>query len=155
MYVCMYVCVCVFMSVCMYVCVMLGRASLATSLANYKFLITYGLLFSVIKLSSFTYGVIMSAMSYYCIDGLAITTLCYTMTLSRPLDTLQRIRPTSSLLGPITLGSTLGVFVLSVVCLVWCLSVMESHEDYVRWPSEFATPADWWTLSDNWYEKCF
>ncbi len=76
-----------------------GRASLATSFANYKFLIMYGLLFSVVKLVSFYFGVIMSAVGYYCIDGVAIITLCYTMTLSGPTETLRKIRPTSSLLG--------------------------------------------------------
>ena len=36
-----------------------GRAALHTSIASYKFLITYGLLFSVLKLACYYYGVIM------------------------------------------------------------------------------------------------
>ena len=127
-----------------------GRASLATSFANYKFLIMYGLIFSVVKLVSFWYGVIMSAMSYYCIDGIAITTLCYTMTLSEPVDELKKIRPTASLLGPIALTSCLGVFVIAFLCLVTNLLIMVNDPDYVQWPAEYCEPADWWTLSDNW-----
>jgi hypothetical protein len=127
-----------------------GRASLATSFANYKFLIMYGLLFSIVKLVSFWYGIIMSAMSYYCIDGVAITTLCYTMTLSSPIGELKKIRPTASLLGPIALASSLGVFVISFLCLITCLLVMVGDDDYVEWPAEYVVPADWWTLSDNW-----
>jgi magnesium-transporting ATPase (P-type) len=127
-----------------------GRASLATSFANYKFLIIYGLLFSIVKLASFYYGVIMSAMSYYSIDGIAITTLTYTMTLSRPVERLSKKRPTASLLGPIAVASTLGVFLCAFIALVSSLLMMASHPDYVKWPAEYANTADWWTLSDNW-----
>ena len=133
-----------------YFVVIIGRASLATSFANYKFLIIYGLLFSIVKLVSFWYGIIMSAMSYYCIDGIAITTICYTMTLSYPIEVLKKIRPTASLLGPISLASSLGVFIISFFCLVTCLLIMVNSEDYVEWPAEFSEAADWWTLSDNW-----
>lgn len=110
----------------------------------------YGLIFSVVKLVSFWYGVIMSAMSYYCIDGIAITTLCYTMTLSAPVDKLKTIRPTASLLGPIALTSSLGVFIIAFLCLVTNLVIMANDEDYVQWPAEYGEGADWWTLSDNW-----
>jgi magnesium-transporting ATPase (P-type) len=127
-----------------------GRASLATSFANYKFLIIYGLLFSIVKLASFYYGVIMSAMSYYSIDGIAITSLTYTMTLSRPVGRLSKKRPTASLLGPIAVASTLGIFLCSFCCLVSALLMMTAHPDYVKWPAEYANTADWWTLSDNW-----
>jgi magnesium-transporting ATPase (P-type) len=123
---------------------------LATSFANYKFLIIYGLLFSIVKLASFYYGVIMSAMSYYSIDGIAITTLTYTMTLSRPVQKLSKKRPTASLLGPIAVASTLGVFLCAFIALVSALLMMSSHPDYVKWPAEYANTADWWTLSDNW-----
>lgn len=128
----------------------LGRASLATSFANYKFLIIYGLLFSVVKLASFYYGVIMSAMSYYAIDGVAITTLTYTMTLSRPVPRLSKKRPTASLLGPIAVASTLGIFACAFICLISALFMMSNNPDYVKWPAEYANTADWWTLSDNW-----
>lgn len=127
-----------------------GRASLATSFANYKFLIMYGLLFSVVKLVSFWYGVIMSSMGYYFIDGIAITTLCYTMTLSSPVEKLRKIRPTASLLGPISVASSIGVFIIAFICLLTNLLLMVNDPDYVTWPAEYSAPSDWWTLSDNW-----
>lgn len=120
-----------------------GRASLATSFANYKFLITYGMLFSVVKLCSFYYGVLMHSMSYYFIDGVALTTICYTMTLSGPLEKLARKRPTASLLGPSALASSLGVNIIVFICLVCSLIMMEADPDYVKWPSEYSAGGDW------------
>ena len=54
-----------------------GRCALATSFASYKFLVTYGQLFSVLKLVCFWYGVIMSMMCYVFIDGLTVLLLSY------------------------------------------------------------------------------
>ena len=126
-----------------------GRASLATSFSNYKFLITYGQLFSIVKLASFYYGVLMSLLGYFFIDGLAITTLCYTMTLSRPVEKLSKLRPTASLLGPITVASSLGMSVISMICLVCGLLMMANSTDYEAWPSEYSAGNLWWELSDN------
>lgn len=137
-------------SVLIFVAVFLGRASLATSFANYKFLITYGMIFSIVKTASFYYGVLMSGMSYYSIDGLLITTLSYSMTLSHPVGKLSKKRPTASLLGPITLASSLGVNFFSVMCMISCLLLMASDPDYVVWPAEYVEAADWWVLADNW-----
>jgi magnesium-transporting ATPase (P-type) len=127
-----------------------GRASLATSVANYKFLIMYGLIFSVVKLASFYYGVIMSGMSYYCIDGIAITSLSYTMTLSKPVLHLSKKRPTASLLGPVAVASSLGVFLFAFLCLISSLVIMANDPGYVKWPADYSSSGDWWTLSDNW-----
>ena len=93
-------------------------------------MITYGQLFSILKLICFYYGtharthgthgtarthtrlsrvcasaharagVIMCMMDYFFIDCLAVLILSYVMTLSRPVDFLSTERPTSSLLGP-------------------------------------------------------
>lgn len=92
----------------------------------------------------------MSSMSYYCIDGIAITSLCYTMTLSEPVNILSKKRPTASLLGPVTVASCLGIFLLSFICLVSALMMMRNNPDYIKWPAQYSSSSDWWTLSDNW-----
>lgn len=46
-----------------------GRCALATSFAGYKFLITYGQIFPVVKLCCFYFGSIMPEMDYIMIDG--------------------------------------------------------------------------------------
>jgi hypothetical protein len=108
------------------------------------------MIFSIVKMCGFYYGVIMSSMSYYCIDGFAITTLSYTMTLSEPVELLSKKRPTASLLGPVTMASSLGFNFIAVLCMIFSLILMGSDSEYIKWPAENAETADWWTLSDNW-----
>lgn len=127
-----------------------GRCSLHTSFAVFKFLITYGLLFSLFKLASFWYGVIPSQMMYLMIDIVAIILLGYSMTLSHPLEFLGKERPSSSLLSARHLASVLGVHFINFVFICISISVMSSNPDYVRWPAKFANGAQWWTLGDNW-----
>lgn len=86
-----------------------GRGALATSFAGYKFLITYGQLFSVVKLICLARGVIMCNMDYIFVDAIIIMSLTYTMTLALPLKELSPHRPTSSLLGPTTVFSVVGM----------------------------------------------
>ena len=90
-----------------------GRAALATSFANYKFLITYGFCFVIIKLTGNWYGTNMSNFCYLFLDAIVSTTVSYAMTLCKPLNTLSDIRPTSSLLGPITMSSEIGSIIFS------------------------------------------
>ena len=49
-----------------------GRSALHTSVAAYKFLIMYGLLFSILKLTCYLLGVIMCQAAYMAIEGIAI-----------------------------------------------------------------------------------
>lgn len=92
----------------------------------------------------------MSIMGYYFIDGIALTTLCYTMTLSKPLAKLQKEKPSASLLGPSTVASTLGFNGLAFLCLISALCLMTNDPDYIRWPSNQSNAGQWWNISDNW-----
>lgn len=127
-----------------------GRASLANSFASYKFLITYGQLFSVLKLICFYYGVIMPMMDYVMIDGVAVLCLSYAMTLSRPVAVLPPDRPTSSLLGPTSLCSVIGMQGINVAVIFAALAISAADPAYVRFPAEFAKGGLWWTLGDSW-----
>ena len=76
-----------------------GRCALATSFASYKFLITYGQLFSCLKLVCFWYGVIMCMMDYVTVDvdhdaGAGVHHA------EQALDTLRTERPTSCSWAP-------------------------------------------------------
>eukprot|EP00756_Hemistasia_phaeocysticola_P066067 Hpha_TRINITY_DN8978_c0_g1::TRINITY_DN8978_c0_g1_i4::g.80776::m.80776/K14951/ATP13A3_4_5; cation-transporting P-type ATPase 13A3/4/5 len=68
-----------------------GRCSLCTSFAGYKFLITYGMIFPIVKMVSFYFGIIMSLLAYLIVDCVAVVLLSYAMTLSRPLRSLSNI----------------------------------------------------------------
>ena len=127
-----------------------GRASLATSFGNYKFLILYGQVFLVVKLVSFWYGILMNIFGYYIIDAIIITSLSYTMTLSEPVGKLEKIRPTASLLGPITVNSAMGAFIIWLISALAALSMMNNDPDYVVWPAKLSDGNQFWYISDNW-----
>jgi len=127
-----------------------GRGALHTSIAAYKFLITYGLLFSVLKLSFYYYGVIMCQMAYFMTEGIAIIALPYAMTLSLPASLLGKRRPSHSLLSAVTTSSVLGLWAINIAFTVGALFYMAASPDYVRWPAKNAVGAAWWTMGDNW-----
>ena len=127
-----------------------GRCALATSFASYKFLITYGQLFSCLKLVCFWYGVIMCMMDYVTVDVVMTLTLTYAITLSKPLDTLRTERPTSSLLGPEVVVSVVGMQAFNIVIIASSLTMMRNDPDYVAWPAKLAGANSWWFLGDNW-----
>eukprot|EP00121_Abeoforma_whisleri_P003250 Awhi_evm2s2916 len=127
-----------------------GRASLHTSFAVYKFLIYYGQIFTMVKLICFYYGVIMCQMDYLFIDAAAVITLGYTMTLSSTNSKLEKIRPTSSLIGKINLASSIGCYAITFLGLITTLLITIHDKDYLAWPAEYANGADWWLLGDNW-----
>eukprot|EP00249_Psilotum_nudum_P025155 c29394_g1_i2 orf=541-4356(-) len=127
-----------------------GRGALHTSFACYKFLIMYGLMFSVFKLYCYWYGIIVCQMDYLFIDGVAVLILGYAMTRSHPENTLAKARPTSSLLGPINVSSVLGIWLINQLFLIGAMILMENYPGYVAWPAKFSHGASWWTLGDNW-----
>ncbi|KAI5068179.1 hypothetical protein GOP47_0016524 [Adiantum capillus-veneris] len=127
-----------------------GRGALHTSFACYKFLIMYGLTFSIFKLCSYWYGVIVCQMSFLFIDGVAVLSLGYAMTVSQPEEVLGKARPTSSLLGPLNMASVLGVWFFNMIFLIGGLYLMAGQPDYVKWPAKYSHGASWWTLGDNW-----
>ncbi|KAJ7537387.1 hypothetical protein O6H91_11G004100 [Diphasiastrum complanatum] len=127
-----------------------GRGALHTSFASYKFIIMYGLMFSVFKLCCYWYGVIACEMDYVSIDGVAVLVLGYAMTRSQPEHKLNKIRPTSSLLGPINVASVLGMWIINLCFFVGAVCFMSSQKEYVKWPAKYSHGATWWTLGDNW-----
>jgi len=127
-----------------------GRGSLATSFASYKFLIIYGQMFSVVKLASYYFGVLMSPVAYITIDGVAVVALSYFMTLSEPRSRLHQCRPSSSLLSNVTIASVCGAHAINIMVLIIVIHMVTSHPDYVKWPSKLSSMEIWWELSDNW-----
>jgi len=85
-----------------------GRATLATSFAAYKFLISYGLYFSILKLLSYYWSVLLSNATYFLVDALAVTAVTGTTVLALPLRYLANARPSHSLLSYSTVMSCLG-----------------------------------------------
>lgn len=127
-----------------------GRAALHTSFASFKFIVTYSLDFSLLKLSMLYFGCLMSNMCYIMVDCISVVALGYTLVRAKPAAKLAKSRPTSSLLGPINLASLLGTWIINMMFLVGQLMHMKHAKHYVKWPAKYALGADFWTLSDNW-----
>ena len=127
-----------------------GRGALATAFGSFKFLLMYGLFFSVLKLASFYFGVILCNTLYLLIDILTVIGLTGTMPLSLPLPDLADARPPASLLGKRTLLSLASAFLINFIFFCIQMAVMSHDPEYVPWPSELAAGGDWWTLGDNW-----
>ena len=68
-----------------------GRSALHTSIGAYKFLIMYGLLFSVLKLACYLLGVIMCQAAYMLIEGISIIVIPYAMTLALPAKRMGKV----------------------------------------------------------------
>lgn len=137
-----------------------GRASMHTSLSTYKFLVVYGLMFSLVKFVSFHYGVLMSLMGYILIDMVATVPLTYWMTTGASLPRLGAKRPSGALLGWQTVSSVLGAVVAVALALAANLLAMHRTEGYVQWPKTISNNAAWWVLSDNWestvvFQTCY
>lgn len=127
-----------------------GRADLHTSFACYKFLIIYGLSFSILKLSFNWNGIIACTMDYIFIDGVAVLALGYTMNLSNPRTCLSKDRPTSSLLVAQNVASVLGLWIINLLFVLGALPFMSVQSDYVKWPARLSKRNAWWELGDNW-----
>ena len=110
-----------------------GRCALATSFASFKFLITYGQLFSVVKLAAYYTGVVLAAVHFIAIDIVTVISLAYAITLAKPRALLGKARPTGSLLGPTVLASVLGQHTINLAFLLGALVHMRGHADYVQW----------------------
>lgn len=127
-----------------------GRAALHTSFASFKFLIMYGLSYSIFRMAQNWFGTVACQLDYIFIDGVSVLSLGYAMNLSNPVKKLRKERPTSSLLGPEQLASVLGMYLISLLFIIGELSFMSNQKDYVKWPASYSQGAAWWTLGDNW-----
>ena len=126
-----------------------GRASLATSFASLKYMVQYGLLYSVLNLCVNYYLGSLSQAQYVFIDMAIILPLSAAATLSGPAPGLHVRRPTTDLLGPHTLFSLLGQFALCVAFTLLALTLLTKQPWYVRRTPQLADPSRWWLAPDS------
>jgi len=98
-----------------------GRCALASALASYKYMIMYGQIETINQLINAYFRITFTEWCWVFMDGIWTITLAFSLPLSRPERKLATTRPTSSLLGPHTLSSALGVlgihFIFTVISL--------------------------------------
>ncbi|DAZ98290.1 TPA: hypothetical protein N0F65_008876 [Lagenidium giganteum] len=126
-----------------------GRCSLATSFANIKFLIIYGLVGCGLRFTMYSNAVFMSEWAFIFGDGFVLVFLSYAISLAKPLDTLGKQRPTSSLVGATTILSMLGQEVIHVVFLVIGVNMLTNQPWYCPFNPQNVDLTKWWQLQDS------
>jgi magnesium-transporting ATPase (P-type) len=107
-----------------------GRCALASALANYKFLVMYGQLTVVAHFFESHYHITFSEWCWIFVDGFWVIGLGFTLPLAKPADTLAPTRPTSSLLGVVTMASTVGVLAINVIFTGIAIGILSSRNWY-------------------------
>uniref|UniRef100_A0A0G4G7V3 P-type ATPase A domain-containing protein n=1 Tax=Chromera velia CCMP2878 TaxID=1169474 RepID=A0A0G4G7V3_9ALVE len=143
-----------------------GRGALHTSFACFFFALLFGLLFSLIKIASFSLGILLCPAAYLTIDIGGLLGLTFLMSLVEPLKgdagpegaaevhpgtkAMHRMSPTDSLLSRPSAMTAIGFFVAHAVTLAVALAIMASHPDYTPFPVKLAKAQEWYLMSDGW-----
>ncbi|KAL0095736.1 hypothetical protein F4703DRAFT_1729042 [Phycomyces blakesleeanus] len=131
-----------------------GRSALATSFANYKFLILYGESMAFWELIMFYFTVIAPQSIWITIDGFITTSMTFAITQAKPAHKLGPSRPTAKPLGPYTLASCLGVIFINFWFIVSSVAWLFQQDWFIcnEFDSSSIDSAKWWLLGDN-YES--
>jgi cation-transporting ATPase 13A3/4/5 len=108
-----------------------GRCALASALASYKYMIMYGQIETINQLMNAYFRITFADWCWVFMDGIWTITLAFSLALSRPENKLAPTRPTSSLLGPHTLSSALGVLGIQFIFTVIALATL-FHQDWFQ-----------------------
>ncbi|PWA00110.1 hypothetical protein BB558_003856 [Smittium angustum] len=128
-----------------------GRGALATSFANYKFLILYGQTMAIFKVISMYYSATISQAVWISIDGFISVGMCLSISLSKPLKKLTSTRPTARILGYHTMLSTIGQVVINWAYVVAMFVILYTKEWFRchEFDSSTTDYIKWWLLGDN------
>jgi len=107
-----------------------GRCALANALASYKYMIMYGMVETINQIVAAYYSVTFADWSWVFMDGIWMLSMAFTLPLSKAQKILSPTRPTSSLLGPHTLASVLGVLILNFTFTCIALAVLNGQPWY-------------------------
>ncbi|KAI8099031.1 uncharacterized protein BX664DRAFT_320215 [Halteromyces radiatus] len=131
-----------------------GRSALATSFANYKFLIFYGECMAFWELLMFYFTVIGPQPIWISIDGFTTTTMTFAITQALPAARLGRSRPTAKPLGIETLASCLGIVFINFWFIVSSVIWLFQQDWFIcnEFDSSSIDASRWWLLGDN-YES--
>ncbi|OLY81621.1 putative cation-transporting ATPase 13A3 [Smittium mucronatum] len=131
-----------------------GRGAIATSFANYKFLILYGQTMAMFKAFSMYYSVTISQPVWITVDAFISVGMTLSMSLSKPIKKLSKTRPTAQLLGAQTLTSALGQIIINWLYMIILFIVLYRQPWYRchEFDSSSIDYKKWWLLGDN-YES--
>jgi magnesium-transporting ATPase (P-type) len=108
-----------------------GQCALASALASYKYLIMYGQIEALMQIINACFRISFSEWCWAVLDGVYPISMAFSLPISKAASSLAPSRPTSSLLGPHTLGSALGVLALYFLSTVIALTAL-FHQDWFQ-----------------------
>ncbi|ORX58219.1 hypothetical protein DM01DRAFT_1319021 [Hesseltinella vesiculosa] len=128
-----------------------GRSALATSFANYKFLIFYGECMAFWELIMFYFTVIGTQPVWISIDGCTTTSMTLAITQALPALKLADSRPTAKPLGYQTVASCLGVIFINFWFIVTSVVWLFQQDWFIcnQFDSSAVNSAQWWLIGDN------
>jgi len=132
-----------------------GRCALVTSFAAYRFYITYGLNWSIVKTINFVYGVRMPISAYLTIDSICSWLCAWAITGALPMDKLLNFRPTSSLFAPQIMYSVLCPWVVWMSLMAVMLAYEGAHVDHTDMQPQLSRGVGYWELGDTWESTIF
>ncbi len=96
-----------------------GRCTLASAIASYKYMIMYGQVETFLQIIAAWFSVTLSEWCWVFMDGFWVITMAFSLPFANVAENLAPERPTSSILGPRTLASALGVLAINFgfICL--------------------------------------
>ncbi|KAJ1974536.1 hypothetical protein H4R35_003562 [Dimargaris xerosporica] len=133
-----------------------GRSALATSFAEYKYLILYGQTMAMLKFATFYFSTTMSQALWIIVDAFITVGMSAALSMSKAATRLAPSRPTARILGPQTLFSTIGLVVINMCYLLFGF-IWLYQQDWFRcheFNSMYADLSKWWLIGDN-YETAF
>lgn len=107
-----------------------GRCTLASAFSSYKYMIMYGQIEAINQMICAWFGVTFSEWCWVFMDGFWVISMAFSLPFADVADKLAPFRPTSSILGPHTLASTLGVLLINFLFIVLTLGVLNQQEFY-------------------------
>ncbi|TMW57735.1 hypothetical protein Poli38472_014338 [Pythium oligandrum] len=138
-----------------------GRGALATSFGSVKYLIMYGLIGIGCRFVMYSNGVFISQFGFMYLDGAIQVGLAYAITRCKPLPEISTQRPTSSLVGPTTLFSFIGAWIIHALFLYGGIQFVTSQVWYCPFNPSNVNLVHWWQLQDSnlgitlWTVICF
>uniref|UniRef100_K3X7V9 Cation-transporting P-type ATPase N-terminal domain-containing protein n=1 Tax=Globisporangium ultimum (strain ATCC 200006 / CBS 805.95 / DAOM BR144) TaxID=431595 RepID=K3X7V9_GLOUD len=138
-----------------------GRGALATSFGSVKYLIMYGLIGIGCRFVMYYNGVFISQFGFMYLDGAILVGLSYSITRCRPQKVLGSERPTSSLVGPTTLFSLVGAWVIHELFLFGGIKYVMGQVWYCPFSPANVNLVHWWELQDSnlgsslWFLVCW
>jgi len=129
-----------------------GRCALASAFSSYKYMIVYGQVETLSQVINAYFRITFADWNWTFMDGIWLISLAFALSLAEPAARLSPKRPTSSLLGPQTLSSVLGILFLNYFFTMLAIAALFGADWFSCRQWEFTDISNVLTIGDN-YES--